>query len=315
MKKIILIALGVVALAILLIALAGMYKFNYLASKDDHDVDGNKMNASHKSAAYNIEGNLIQLKNGMAVSQEAPDSASRVTTSYFGNELKTDLNNDGREDVVFIVTQESGGSGTFFYAVAALNTDDGWMGSDGFFLGDRIAPQSTELSQNPSHKNVVVVNYADRAAGQAMSEDPTVGQSVWLKLDSDTMRWGEVAQNFPGEASPDVMALDMKTWTWVRTTYNNDTQVIPKDPEAFTLTFNADGSVSATTDCNAMSGSYEVSGNQITFGPMVMTKMFCPDSQEQAFASALAEAQSFLFTARGELVLELPLDSGSVIFR
>ena len=45
--------------------------------------------------------------------------------------------------------------------VAALNTEAGWIGSQTTLLGDRIAPQTTELSQNPNHKNVIVVNYAD----------------------------------------------------------------------------------------------------------------------------------------------------------
>ncbi len=119
---------------------------------------------------------------------------------YFGNELRTDLNNDGREDVVFIITQEPGGSGTFFYAVAALNMESGYIGSDGYLLGDRIAPQTTELSQNPRHKNVIVVNYADRAPGEPMTTAPSVGKSVYLKLDLERMQWGIVEPNFEGES-------------------------------------------------------------------------------------------------------------------
>ena len=38
--------------------------------------------------------------------------ARRIVTRYFGHELETDLNDDGREDVVFLVTQGRGGSGT-----------------------------------------------------------------------------------------------------------------------------------------------------------------------------------------------------------
>ncbi len=119
---------------------------------------------------------------------------------YFGYELKTDLDADGDEDVVFIVTQELGGSGTFFYAVAALKTDHGYVGSDGYLLGDRIAPQSTEVSPNPRHKNVIVVNYADRAVGEPMTTPPSVGKSVYLKIDSASMRWGIVEPNFEGES-------------------------------------------------------------------------------------------------------------------
>ena len=112
----------------------------------------------------------------------------------------TDLNNDGRQDTVFLITEERGGSGTFFYAVAALNTPEGYKGSDAFFLGDRIAPQTTAVSQNPRHKNVIVVNYAEKALGEPMSTAPSVGKSVYLKLDTNTMQWGIVVPNFEGES-------------------------------------------------------------------------------------------------------------------
>ena len=64
-----------------------------------------------------------------------------------------------------------------------------------------------------------------------------------------------------------------------------------------------------------MGGMYSVDGNSLAFESMYATEMFCEGSQEQEFATMLNEAQSFLFTSKGELVLELPLDTGSIIFR
>ncbi len=122
------------------------------------------------------------------------------STRYFGNELKMDLNDDGREDVAFIISHSGGGSGTFYYAVAALNTERGYVGSDGYLLGDRIAPQSTNVSPNPRHRGVVVFNYADRAEGEPMVASPSVGKSAYLKLNVDTMQWGIVEPDFEGEA-------------------------------------------------------------------------------------------------------------------
>ena len=43
MKKIIMIVFGSLAGLLLLVALAGMYKFNYLADQEGYDVDGNKI--------------------------------------------------------------------------------------------------------------------------------------------------------------------------------------------------------------------------------------------------------------------------------
>lgn len=140
----------------------------------------------YEEAKYLIEGKWITLGGG---------------ARYFGNELVTDLNGDGRDDVVFLVTNEPGGSGTFYYAVAALNTENGYIGSDGYFLGDRIAPQSIDLSPNPRHVNVVVVNYADRAANEPMTTSPSVGKSAYLKLNPETMQWGIVEPNFEGESN------------------------------------------------------------------------------------------------------------------
>lgn len=157
-------------------------------------------NSDYKNIEYIIEGQRVKLIDGAAATEGAPGSAAKIVTNYFGNELKTDLNNDGRDDTVFILTQTRGGSGTYFYAVAALQTDEGYVGSDGFLLGDRIAPQTTEVSRNPRHKNVVVVNYADRAPGEPMTASPSVGKSAYLKLDPKTMQWGIVVPDFEGES-------------------------------------------------------------------------------------------------------------------
>jgi hypothetical protein len=152
------------------------------------------------NAEYMIEGQRIKLTDGLAEAEPSPGSVSRNITRYFGNELKTDLNGDGREDVVFLLTQQRGGSGTFFYAVAALNTKAGYLGSDGYLLGDRIAPQTTMVSRNPRHQNVIVVTYGDRSPGEPMTAQPSVGKSVYLKLNAETVRWGVVVPGFEGES-------------------------------------------------------------------------------------------------------------------
>lgn len=156
--------------------------------------------SDYKDGAYLIEGQRVKLENGVAITEATPGSASKIITRYFGNELKTDLNGDGREDVAFLLTQERGGSGTFFYAVAALNTDKGYVGSDGYFLGDRIAPQSTNESQNPRHRYVVVFNYAVRPSGVPMTAQASLGKSVYLKLNPATMQWGIIMPDFEGES-------------------------------------------------------------------------------------------------------------------
>ncbi len=299
---------GLVGVVVLL---GGFYLFNNYIYNEKQPTTS----ADYKNAEYVIEGEQVKLIDGVSEMVDSADSSVKTVTKYFGNELKTDLNNDGREDVVFLLTQETGGSGTFYYVVASLNTERGFVGSDGYFLGDRIAPQTTEVSQNPNHKNVIVVNYADRAKDEPMTTPPAVGKSVYLKLDVESMQWGIVEPDFSGEADPNRMTLSMKSWTWISALYNDGREIKPNQAGKFTITFLADGGFSVTTDCNSMGGSYTTDGELLTFGPIMSTKMYCEGSQESEFAELLQNTASYHFTSKGELVLDLKFDSGSVIFR
>lgn len=120
---------------------------------------------SPKNSTFTINGQEIALKNGMSEMESAPGSASKIITTYFGNEATGDFNNDGNMDTAFLVTQTAGGSGTFFYLATTL-------GGPTMFLGDRIAPQSTNLINGQ-----IVVTYADRKEGEPMSANPSVGMS------------------------------------------------------------------------------------------------------------------------------------------
>ncbi|MFZ1987551.1 MAG: META domain-containing protein [Minisyncoccia bacterium] len=267
--------------------------------------------SEYKDAEFIIQGERIRLTDGVAETAAAPGSASKIITRYFGNELKTDLNGDGREDIVFLLTQETGGSGIFYYVVAALNTDRGYVGSEALLLGDRIAPQTIEKGTG----KIVVVTYADRAPGEPFSISPSVGKSISLLLDLNAMQFGEVAQNFEGEADPSRMTLGMKTWVWVSALYNDGREARPKNAGVFTLTFSADGRFSAKTDCDGIGGNYVANSNTVSFSQMMSTQMYCEGSQESDFASLLQNTQGYHFTSRGELVFDLKFDSGSVVFR
>lgn len=131
----------------------------------------------HKNTAYEIEGEPILLKNGTFETEAAPGSAEKVTTEYFGNEVSGDFNNDGTQDTAFLLTQSGGGTGVFYYVVVALNTADGYVGTNGIALGDRIAPQSGEWRNGE-----LIINYADRTASESYADDPTLGVSKYFKV-------------------------------------------------------------------------------------------------------------------------------------
>ncbi len=270
---------------------------------------------SPKNATYSIDGVPVTLVDGIAETPAAPGSASMVKTEYFGNEVSYDFNADGRMDTAFLLTQTGGGSGTFFYEVAALDLPDGYVGSAGVLIGDRIAPQSSRIISDAGKEGVIEVNYADRKSDESFTTEPSVGKTVLLKLDIATMQFGEVVRDFEGEADATAMTLTDKKWQWVRTDYTDGRVFKPRQQSAFSLTFTVDGTVSATTDCNGMSGSYTAVSDSVVFGSMAMTKMYCEGSEEGVFAESLGQVSTYRFTGKGELELGLKADAGMMIFR
>jgi len=293
-----------VSLILLVIVITIVYKNNSVNDKLTSEYD----------AIYTINGEKVTLKNGFSETS-VENSNSKIITKVFGNQLKHDLNEDGIKDIVFLISQETGGSGVFYYVVARINTPEGPLGSDAVFLGDRIAPQTINIDEGSGRVNVIVVNYAERNPGEPMTTPPSLGKSLWLKLDPKTMQFGIVEQNFPGEADVNKMSLDMKKWNWIKTQYSNDKIVTPNIPEKFSITFKKDGSFSIATDCNNAGGSYMVENKKITFGTMFMTEMYCENSQENEFLKMIEQTESFMFTSKGEMILLLKYDSGSVIFK
>ncbi len=160
---------------VLIVFVGGFFIFNsFIYNQKQGEVGVQK---GYKDTAYTVEGQSVQLVNGVAETEAAPGSASKVTTRVFGNEAEGDLNGDGVSDIAFLLTQNSGGSGTFYYIVVGLKTDTGYQGTNAIVLGDRIAPQTTEI-----HDGEIVVNYADRKAGEPMTTMPSVGVSKYFKI-------------------------------------------------------------------------------------------------------------------------------------
>jgi hypothetical protein len=133
--------------------------------------------ASFRDATYEVNGKSVPLKAGVHEVEAAPGSASKITTRVFGNDAAGDLNADGQPDVAFVLTQSPGGSGTFFYAVAALKTATGYAGTNAVLLGDRIAPQTTRIVDG-----LIEVNYAERKPGEPMTAQPSVGVTKRLRV-------------------------------------------------------------------------------------------------------------------------------------
>jgi heat shock protein HslJ len=104
------------------------------------------------------------------------------------------------------------------------------------------------------------------------------------------------------------------TWSWQETLLNDGTQVALMDGGTYTVSYGADGLVQITADCNLSSGSYTVTGDQLTIALGPTTLAFCPPpSLSDMFLNSLAEASSFQLTDDA-LLIGLAMDGGTMRF-
>lgn len=82
----------------------------------------------------------------------------------------------------------------------------------------------------------------------------------------------------------------------------------------YTITFEGDGNVNGTADCNSFTGTYETSGsNALTITPGASTMVYCGDgSLDSLYVHALSTATTYAI-ANGQLTLTLD-DGGTLQF-
>ena len=132
---------------------------------------------------YVIDGNSVVLKQGQTEKQAAPGSATIATTRIFDATTTGDLNGDGRDDVLVLLVQNSGGSGSFYYVAAALRTKDGYRGTNAILIGERIAPRAMEIRDG-----TIVVNYGERYPWESFAVPPSVSRSRYFVVETDELK-------------------------------------------------------------------------------------------------------------------------------
>jgi hypothetical protein len=132
------------------------------------------------NGTYEIDGGKIALKNGVA-----------ANARIFGVPTTGDISEDGLFDSVFFITVDNGGSGTFFYVVAALQKDGAYVPTNAIFLGDRISPQNITIS-----KGQAVVNYVVRRDLDPMTASPSVGVTKYLIIkDGELVQYNRIEED------------------------------------------------------------------------------------------------------------------------
>lgn len=124
---------------------------------------------SAQNCKYIIGGNSVTLRGGYSEEGIAPDSFSKIVTRYLGDEAVYDFNRDGLPDVAFVLTQNMGGSGTYYYVAVALSGNGGYKGVDAVFLGDRIGLKNIEV-----RNGIITVRYNDRRIDEPMVAHPSI---------------------------------------------------------------------------------------------------------------------------------------------
>lgn len=247
-----------------LLLVGGFYALNAYIYKEKQ---GPNLPSDFKEVSFGIGREVVTLRDGVAESQNPlTDSASLNTVRYFGNELEHDIDGDGDLDVVFLVIQETGGSGIFFYVVGALNTPNGYEGTRAMLLGDRIAPQTTE----PGKGTWVIVNYADRAADEPMGVRPSIAKSMVLRYSPETRDFGEVVQDFEGESALPVTELPNSDDTYISHTFtceSGDTAEVayPVGSDQATLVLEGDMAYALTATMAASGARYANDDESIIF--------------------------------------------------
>lgn len=124
-----------------------------------------------------------------------------------------------------------------------------------------------------------------------------------------------VSQTQVAEESGD-NALAGTTWQWLRFEDTADLNNIDvAEPGSYTLSLMADGALALQADCNSGAGSYIVDGSSIVLELGAITTAACgSDSLDTTFLSRLPDVVTFVFDEDGNLVLNLKLDSGNLVF-
>lgn len=126
-----------------------------------------------------IDGETFALVDGVARNDGPPGSATANTVRVVGDPVAGDLTGDGRDDDALLIANDPGGSGTFYYAVVAVDDGGSYRATNVVPLGDRIATRSIVFTDGR-----FVYEYLTRKPGEPLSVPPTVPATVSIDYDA-----------------------------------------------------------------------------------------------------------------------------------
>ncbi len=254
-------------------------------------VDGTLLaNATYQG----IEEEPVRLQEGSWEGEPYVEGgASRPSVGLAeGFELKGDLDGDGIPESLVLLWQSSGGSGTFGY-IAVMAERDGVLTNIATApVGDRVQIRGGRIEDGIVSLEVVQQGEDDAACC------PTQLATRSWSLEGDLLVEHEI--ELTGTLS--LSALEGKEWVLI----NAGPEMHLSGDVQPTLSI-SEGRVAGYSGCNRYSASIEYgpASGEISMGPVMGTRMACPEDQmalEAGFLGLLGNASMFRFTA-GQLIL------------
>lgn len=146
--------------------------------------------------------------------------------------------------------------------------------------------------------------------GETLRKLDSAGNEIDSKFNYELMRAPEFA---PLDGGGTATNPTLENTSWKLTLLGNSSVTAPSPQrEAYFLLEPANHRVSGSGGCNRLMGSYELSGEQLKFGPMAGTRMACPEGMdtEQAFLKSLGQVSKWKITGQN---LELFDADGKVL--
>ena len=179
MRKALLVSVTVLGVIVGAVAIAGFIRFNFTSGGDV--VSDRKSSPEISDLTITIDTQEFDMSDGVAEIAPSQGSGTANTLRLIGVPVLGDSDGDGNPDAALLVQHDPGGSGTFYYAVVAINDGGSYRASNALLLGDRIEPRAVEFTDGR-----FVYTYAERKPGDAMSERGTVEKSVTVTVDNST---------------------------------------------------------------------------------------------------------------------------------
>jgi heat shock protein HslJ len=217
-----------------------------------------------------------------------------------------DLDGDGVEEIVVLVTEMSGGTGENLY-LAVMRGENGAAVNVGTALvGDRIKLRTMAIVGSRLRLEVLQAGPDD-----AMCCPGELATREWAFTDAG---FEEVSTEVTGRLS--LAALVGPEWVLTGLAFR---EPAPAEPEIH-MAITEDGSVSGSSGCNLFNGKLEEGSElgSVSAGPFMSTMMACePETMEleQLFLKRLGGVTSFSFWV-GHLMLSWQVedDAGTLLF-